>query len=496
MAASFFFYDLETSGLNPRDARIMQFAGQRTDMELNPIGEPVNVLIKLTPDIVPEPDAIMVTGITPQSTIADGVTEAEFLKIFYDEVVQPGTIFLGFNTVRFDDEFMRYLHYRNFYDAYEWQWCDECSRWDLLDVIRMTRALRPEGIEWPFYADGKPTNRLELLTKLNGIEHEQAHDAMSDVTASIAVARLIRDKQKGLFDYLLDCRGKKKCKEHLNSFVQGKQPFLYTSGRYSVEYTHTTAVKLLAHHVGQAYGYVYDLRADPAQFMDMSVDELVKCYEFSRDPEHVKLPVKIMRYNRCPAIAPIGILSDTSVQDRLKLPLATVQKHVNALSGQTDFVARVIEAIERVEAARPYHHSDVPVGDVQAVDGQLYDGDFFSKPDKDAMSAIRRADTAAAFTDLHVELRDKRLQALLPLYKARNFPQLLGPDERQAWDEFCKQRLIDGAQKSRLAKYFQRIDELARQDGLTENQRYALEELHLYGESIMPIMDTDQDASP
>src|ERR1700744_3137298 len=147
MANTFFFYDLETSGFNPRSARTMQFAGQRTDLKLKPVGKPVNLLIKLTPDILPDPDAILVTGITPQQTLADGLTEAEFLKFFYEEVVRPGTIFIGFNSVRFDDEFMRFLLYRNFYDPYEWQWKDGNSRWDLLDLVRMTRALRPDGIE-------------------------------------------------------------------------------------------------------------------------------------------------------------------------------------------------------------------------------------------------------------------------------------------------------------------------------------------------------------
>lgn len=150
MAASFYFYDLETSGFDAREARVMQFAGIRTDMELNPIGEPHNIMIKMTPDTVPSPDAVLITGITPQATLADGVTEAEFLKQFYDEIVKSDTVFLGYNTVRFDDEFMRYLHYRNFYDPYEWQWSNGCSRWDVLDVVRMTRALRPEGIKWPF----------------------------------------------------------------------------------------------------------------------------------------------------------------------------------------------------------------------------------------------------------------------------------------------------------------------------------------------------------
>src|SRR4051794_2186078 len=109
MAGSFFFYDLETSGISPREARVMQFAGQRTDLDLKLIGEPVNELIKLSEDVLPDPDAVLITGITPQATLQDGITEAEFLELFHKDVATPDTIFVGFNTVRFDDEFMRYL---------------------------------------------------------------------------------------------------------------------------------------------------------------------------------------------------------------------------------------------------------------------------------------------------------------------------------------------------------------------------------------------------
>src|SRR3989344_5067621 len=168
MSSSLLFYDLETSGFNPREQRIMQFAGQRTEMQLKPIGEPFNYLIKMTEDILPDPDAVLLTGITPQSTIADGITEVAFLKIFAHEISIPGTVFVGFNSIRFDDEFIRFLHYRNFYDAYEWHWADGRGRWDMLDVVRMTRALRPDGIKWPFDSSGVPANRLELLTAING----------------------------------------------------------------------------------------------------------------------------------------------------------------------------------------------------------------------------------------------------------------------------------------------------------------------------------------
>jgi exodeoxyribonuclease-1 len=267
MAKTFFFYDLETSGFNPRTARIMQFAGQRTDMQLVPMGEPVNVLIKLTADVLPDPDAVLVTGITPQQTLADGLTEAEFLKLFYENVAVADTVFTGFNSIRFDDEFMRFLNYRNFYDAYEWQWQDGRSRWDLLDVVRMTRALRPEGLKWPFAPDGKPTNRLEFLTSVNKLSHINAHDALSDVRATIGLAKLVRSQHQELFDYLFSTRDKQK----IAKLVESAKPFVYTSGRYSSQYLHTTATVLLCKHPQSDAALVYDLRVDPTPFLKMNV---------------------------------------------------------------------------------------------------------------------------------------------------------------------------------------------------------------------------------
>ena len=225
---SFFFYDLETSGLKPREDRIMQFAGQRTDMELNPIGEPVNILVKITDDCLPSPGAIMVIKITPQQTLQDGMSEAEFCKYVTEEIFTPETVALGYNTVRFDDEFMRAILWRNFYDPYEWEWKDGRSRWDMLDVVRFTRALRPDGINWPVTDDGKSTNRLELLTKANGLEHSHAHDALSDVYATIAVAKMIREKQPKMFDFLFKMRSKNNVKKLVN--LEDKQPFDIRAG--------------------------------------------------------------------------------------------------------------------------------------------------------------------------------------------------------------------------------------------------------------------------
>ena len=481
MAASFFFYDLETSGFDAREARIMQFAGVRTDMELQPIGEPFNIVIKMAADVVPSPDAILVTGITPQTTQADGVTEAEFLKLFYNEIVQPDTIFLGFNTVRFDDEFMRFLHYRNFYDPYEWQWCDGCSRWDLLDVVRMTRALRPEGITWPFTDDGKPTNRLELITKLNSLDHYAAHDALSDVYATIAVAKLIRDKQRKLFDYLLDCRSKKKVIE----LLEAAQPIVYSSGRYPSEYEKTTVVIGLANQPQNRGTYVYDLRYDPAEFVDLSPEQLVERWMYTReDNAPSRLPVKLLQFNHCPAVAPMGVLADAATQERLKLDLEVIKQHKHALAQATDFADKILKAVAIMDGQRD---RAIAAKGKQDVDARLYDG-FMANGDKPLMRAVRAA-KPADLMDFTNKLNDDRLKQLLPRYKARNYPESLSDDERKAWEEHCRQWLMDGGQQSRLAQYFTRLQELAATAG--GDQTYLLEELQLYGQSIMPVYDDE-----
>ena len=472
---TFFFYDLETSGLSPRDSRIMQFAGRRTDLQLRTIGEPVNELIALTPDVLPNVDAVLLTGITPQQTVADGHNEASFLRLFHEEIATPGTIFVGYNTVRFDDEFMRFLQYRNFYDPYEWQWQDNRSRWDLLDVVRMTRALRPDGIAWPFDIHDKPTNRLELLTALNKLDHEHAHDALSDVEATIAVARLIRNHQPKLFDFLLAFRDKHK----VSDLVSTKEPFVYTSGQYPSEFDKTTVAAMVAEHPKKQGVLVFDLRHDPLQYKDMTPTELAEAWKWTRDETKQRLPVKTLQINRCPAVAPLSVLDEKS-QGRLQIDLTIIKQHHKALQSMKDWPAKLRKALELLETQRQLEFAS----DEQTVDGQLYDG-FFDAHDKQNMRVVRAAEPKE-LGELNLHFEDSRLEALLPLYKARNFPKSLTTEERANWDAFCRRRLLAGGQHSRLAKYFQRIQEVISHGNLTGEQEYLLEELKLYGESIMP----------
>lgn len=479
---NFFFYDLETSGVNPRTSRIMQFAGQRTDMDLKPIGEPYNILIKVTEDVLPEPDAVLIHGTTPQKTVAEGISEAEFVKLFNSEILQPGTIFLGFNSIRFDDEFMRFLFWRNFNDSYEWQWKNGCSRWDLLDVTRMTRALRPDGIKWPVDSEGKPTNRLELLSSINKLDHANAHDALSDVVATIAVAKLIKDKQPKLFDYLLDLRAKGAVQELTNK----GEPFVYSSGKYSGEYEKTTVVTTICPHPDKNGVLVYDLRQDPTPYIEMSSEKLAESWrwkppEEAEKADHPRLPVKSLQYNRCPAIAPLGVLDDASKQ-RLSINLETIAKHQQILEGSANFKDNLLEAISIINANR--REQTGLVSSTIDVDTQLYDG-FISDQDKNLSQKLRTGEPEdiSSFAN---KFSDERLKTLLPLYKARNYPKFLSEDERTIWENYRQIVLIGGQESSRLAKFMNRLQELSQRSDLNSQQQYLLEELRLWAENIVP----------
>lgn len=470
MEKSYFFYDLETSGLNPREDRIMQFAGQRTTMDLEMIGEPVNILVKISEDALPSPGAIMVTKITPQDTLRDGISEAEFCKKANDEIFTPGTIAVGFNTVRFDDEFMRATFWRNFFEPYEFEWKNERSRWDILDLVRMTRALRPEGINWPVNEKGQATNRLELLTKLNGLSHEHAHDALSDVYATIAVSKMIKERQPNLFNYLLKMRDKNEVKKLINLDV--KRPFVYVSGRYSSEYNKATvAFPLTSGRNGNVL--VFDLRYN---LDDIWAGDGVMERPTARSQQAGKVGetatagpaksifpiVKELCFNKCPAVAPISVLDEGDGWNKIGLTKEIVEKNLKVLLSHPDFADKMREENEN----RPEFP---PAIEPEAA---LYDG-FLNGSDRDRVAAVRNA-SPEQLADFHPDFIDERLPELLLHYKGRNYPDSLSENELAKWEEYRKARL------ERLTpKFLSELEQFYHKD------EYIGEELKLYFESLI-----------
>ena len=440
-------------------------------MNLEPIGEPYNLLVTLNDDTLPSPDALMVTGITPQKTVEEGYSEAQFVRMLSEEIFTPETIAVGFNNIRFDDEFIRHLLWRNFYDPYEWSWKDGRSRWDLLDVVRLTRALRPEGINWPLDAKGEPSNRLELITSANGIAHENARDALADVTALIAVTKLIKQKQPQLYNYLLKMRDKKSVQQLVN--LDDKKPFVYASGRYDKEFAKTTvAFPLTTSRNGGVV--VYDLRYDPTPFVGLSVEELsaklFASWEERQAEDFVKLPVKELQYNRCPAVAPLGVLEQGDGWRKISLDLKTVQKHQNILLNHPDFAEKLRTIFENKPALKK-------LPDPEA---QLYDG-FLNDRDRIRVEAVRNADERE-LADFHPEFQDERLAPLLLHYKARNFPRSLSEDDLAQWETWRAQHL-----QAQLPQFMTSLHRLA--PTATDEQQFILQELQLWAESTLPASD-------
>jgi exodeoxyribonuclease-1 len=484
-ARTFFFYDLETSGLDPRLDRIMQFAGQHTDFNLSPIGDPINLLVKLADDTLPSPYATLVTKITPQTTQTDGLTEAEFCRLITTDVFTPGTVAVGYNNIRFDDEFIRHLLWRNFHDPYEWSWKDHRSRWDLLDVVRLTRALRPESINWPFDKDGKATNRLELITKLNHIGHTTVHDALSDVTALIGVTKLIKTKQPKLFNYLFKMRDKKEVQKLVN--LENPQPFVYASGRLSSEHNKTSVFYPLAPAPSKNV-LVYDLRYNLDDLLIGKKDNSNgvcgrgACYTPISSPTAATAPredgrarertpfelsffpiVKELKYNRCPAVAPLSVLDQQDGWQKLGLDKKTIEQNLQTLLKDPTFAEQIrTNAEEQPEFP--------PAPDPEAA---LYDG-FLGDADRVRCAAIKNTQPAD-LVDCHPEFADPRLPELLIHYKARNFPDTLSAPEQQSWEAYRAQRL-----KRQAPTFIKELEDLtaARQDP------FLLEELHLWYQAL------------
>ena len=431
----FAWYDLETLGTDPRGSRICQFAGVATDADLHPVGEPLVLYVKPADDVLPSPFATLVTGITPQHALAEGVCEAEALGAIHDFLAVPGTCALGYNSLRFDDEFLRHGFYRNFLDPYEREWRNGNSRWDLLDVARMFHALRPEGLQWPTREDGHASFRLEHLAAANGCAHAKAHDALSDVEALIAFARLLRAAQPRLWDYALKLRDKRHVRGLLD--LVSPEPVLHVSGRYPAERRCAALVLPLAEHpsIGNRM-IVADLEADPEAWADLDAEAMADHLYTRREdlPEGaVRAPLKELHLHRCPVLVPTAHLRDEDYA-RMRLDPGRARAHAEALRARPGLA----ETVRRVYA-RPGR------GPADDVDAALYDG-FLPDADKRRLREVRATPPARlGALAATIGFQDPRYAELLLRYRARNWPDTLDEADRARWQEVRRARLQRGA---------------------------------------------------
>jgi exodeoxyribonuclease-1 len=475
MQPSFYWYDYETFGADPRYDRPAQFAGLRTDLDLNIVASPLVLYCQPGPDYLPQPEACLITGISPQLALTKGVNERQFIGRIEQEFSHPHSCVLGYNNIRFDDEVTRFTLYRNLLDPYGREWQNGNSRWDLIDLLRLTYALRPEGLNWPRHPDGSPSFRLEELTKANGISHDDAHDALADVQATLALARLLKTHKPKLYDYLYRQRGKAQVAEQLD--LVNHRPVFHISAKYPASQACGAVVApLIAHPTNKNGVIVYDLSQDPRPFFELTTEQInTNLYTptSERSDGEPRIPLKVIHLNKCPVVVPLKTVREQD-QQRLGLDLALCYQHLDLIKQQDDFKQRIHQAFDQEYAN---------AGEIDP-DQALYSGGFFSARDKALMAHVQ-CTPAEQLADKSLNFQDKRLPDMLFRYRARNFPDSLTLEEQQRWRDFCHQRLTtENAGYLTLSQYQQQITELLTNPDLNQSQKSLLKQLSDYGEEL------------
>ncbi|WP_114241102.1 exodeoxyribonuclease I [Dyella sp. C9] len=471
---TFFWHDYETFGADTWRDRPVQFAGIRTNLELEIVGEPVMFFGKPPREMPPHPEACLITGITPQQAEREGVIEADFAARVHEQLAQPGTCGVGYNSLRFDDEITRQLLYRNMFEPYGREWENGNSRWDLIDLVRMCQALRPEGIVWPTREDGSPSFKLEHLATANHLQQERAHDALSDVHAVIDLARLIRVRQPRLWDWYFSLRRKQRVFELLD--VTTMAPLVHVSSRYPAS-RHCLAViaPLAAHPTRPAEIIVYDLAADPSELLALDEDEIAdRVFTATADlPEGVtRIPLRTVRANRAPALAPLSTLKGVDLE-RLQIDLDRAQAHRDMLASAEGLAAKLRRVFQRASDLPPPADPELA----------LYGG-FLPDADKRLLTEVRGT-PPEQLGQREFPFRDPRYAELLFRYRARNWPETLSADEQARWNDFCRNRLYRHTPLTNLTldEYFARIAQL-RTEPARQGQLAVLDQLQLWGEQL------------
>ncbi|MBS0568983.1 MAG: exodeoxyribonuclease I [Proteobacteria bacterium] len=472
--ASIYWHDFETSGTDSKRDRPVQFAGQRTTLDLEPVGEPLSMLCKPAPDILPHPDACLITGIAPQRADRDGVLESEFAARLSDEMAAPGTCGAGFNSIRFDDEFTRNLLYRNFYDPYEREWKHGNSRWDIIDLARLCFALRPTGVQWPL-REGKPGFKLQDLAAANDLARAQAHDAASDVATTIDLARLLKRAQPRLWDFYFALRGKAEAFKYLD--YAHRTPVLHVSSRYPAERGCLAMIAPLAAHPSQSNGViVYDLSVDPAALIELDVDDIsdrVFTPRADLPEEAARIPLKVVHANKSPALAPLTALKGVDTR-RIGLDVAQCERHLHALRRAPDVAekARRVFALERAAEQTPDPELAIYAG-------------FPSDADKRLFGKVRGT-PPASLRAFESAFQDPRYSTLLFRYRARNHPAQLDAAEAERWQRFRRQRLTQATSITGLTldDYFAQIAALRANPATTGTQVALLDQLEQWGHHV------------
>jgi exodeoxyribonuclease-1 len=433
-----YWHDYETFGTDTKLDRPSQFAGIRTDEDLNILEgeEELMLFCKPANDFLPHPMACRVTGVVPQDALKNGVSENQFIKVIHKELSRPLTCGVGYNSIGFDDEVTRNTLYRNFFDPYAREWQNGNSRWDIMNLMRFTALVAPETLTWPLKEDGMRSFRLEELCAANGIIHENAHDALSDVRATIGIAKKVKDAQPRIYQYFYDLRSK----NNVSKIVAKDDMMIHIDSVYGGEREYAAIVYPLC--VGTKHKsmtnndvILIDLsRDDMEDWVNLPVED-IKTRLFTKKAELIEQGLtrpgfNKMAINKCPTIAPYKKVKPEKLQE-LNIDIELCKKNLEYLRKNPALANKISNLF-----VTDYPKNTDP-------DAAIYDG-FISKPDRQNLDDIRHNNNF----DSNHNFQDAKFYEMAFRYKARNFPEQLNDLESNKWEQYRLDRIKNGGSLS------------------------------------------------
>ena len=464
---SILWYDLETFGLNSHYDRIAQFAAIRTDLELNQIGKEIILYCKLTQDYLPDPLSCLVTSITPQEVNKKGLSEVEFIKQIRKEFLTPNTVVTGYNSINFDDEFIRNALYRNLYDPYEREYKNGCSRWDIINLVRAAYDLRPDNMNWPARKEnGNPTFKLTDITEANNIEQTGAHDALVDVRATIEVARLIKTHQPKLYDWSFKHRKKQLVKNVVKAPFG--EPVLHTHPSYTSKNGCTSIVMPITYDVNNPNNVIcFNLKEDITPLIEADEDNILFTHGIVN-----------IAYNKCPFVSPLVILNK-ELEKKLDIDRQETLSRANTLKEHPEIILKIRKALLNSE-----------IKSIDDSDFQLYEG-FFKDEDSKRFQLIHDAGEKEKLKLAQaIDFDDKRAKELVYRHILRNYLEYQTAEEKEKWKSFCSHRIVSppGNVMINLDFYNRKIKEKLESDTTSEKEKSILIELQDYGQELINIL--------
>ncbi|WP_100658252.1 exodeoxyribonuclease I [Alteromonas flava] len=469
------FHDYETWGADPKRDWPSQFAAIRTDLELKPNAKPLNWFCQIPNDYLPHPQACLITGITPQQSLRDGHREAEFIRLVHAELSKPNTCVVGYNSLRFDDEVSRFSLFRNFYDPYAREWQNGNSRWDLIDLVRACYALRPEGIEWPKKADGSPSFKLEDLAKANQLEHTSAHDALSDVNATIGLARLIKQQQPKLYDYGFSLRNKNTVLARLN--VHAQQPLIHISSRFKAKHGCCAIVVPIALHPTNKNAVICINLCEPIDNLfslsSTEIRELLYTKGDELEHDQTRPALKTIAINRCPFVAPLSTLTETRAES-LEIDIPLAKQRLQQILAQPELVQKLLDVFDVEMSAETIDP-----------DCSLYQESFLTNTQKQWCQQIITT-PPEGLALLAEQAPNREFRTRLFRYRARNYPTSLSVEEMNQWQSHRQARLVLGEHPGWLSieSFMQELEQLAHEYENDRNKMAILRALADYAQNL------------